>query len=286
MKLYLKSTQILVFVGMTLSCVPSSHGRLQPSGELPEQSDIETIPAIQNAEEEAILLEELKGYIIEDNPDNDPRASGIIQALTDFGSTNVIQFFLDNIDWPHRAHTANLSTVRPIHPLPARTIYGGLSEIGNVSLRQCVDALLKEMSWTARFDFLSIFTYQLHGEDFVREAESIAEALPDSDSRKVHWKALAKVAREDVESKKQNGTSETPTGDGGIPETPDTHSAATSPDKQLSPVIARSGATKQSSTENEQDEVPTRHYDKWLYIIGACVFVFGIGGVFYCIRKK
>jgi len=202
--LFIKS---IVFIGVALSCI-SLHGRtpgrtypktLEELVEIRREiiSSVDLLPAIQNEEEEAALLEELKGYIQgEDNPDNDSRLSGVIQVLTDFGGTDTIQFFLDNIAWAPRADwpmTFDTTSPGPPPPIPARPLFSALHEM-NVPLQQCIDTMLREEEWTIQFQRIMYFTFRIHGEDFIREADAVAEALPDTDPRKFYWLMLAKVA--------------------------------------------------------------------------------------------
>lgn len=180
MKKHSPSIQILAFTGVILSCISPSLGvPFRGVFEDRNWSGIETLPAIQSAEEEAALLRELQGYRQQrGNPDNDARISGIVQALTDYGSTNAIQFFLDNIEWRYRsqdrvalvASSHNVIKIDEDYPMVI-----ALLKIKDVPLRQCADAYMKKseghMKTSGGYIAIEYVARQIHGDDFLQEIE-------------------------------------------------------------------------------------------------------------------
>ncbi|MCL1921917.1 MAG: hypothetical protein FWG50_12740 [Kiritimatiellaeota bacterium] len=149
---------------------------------------------------ETALLEELKEYIKEDKSGNDSRVWKIAQELASVGSTNVVQLFLDNIAWKsHEGRRDSLRRITPDTP-PDYPMYRALLKIKDVPLHQCMvtlkGTLLKQMNVGLRDEKKESFnlfwaetlqmgiTYEIHGEKFIRELESLAETLPNVEQRK------------------------------------------------------------------------------------------------------
>ena len=144
-----------------------------------------------NGAEEAVLLEKLKGYVqnyhFEKSYDVGviaaPEDTGeIVRRLAEIGSTNGVQFFLDNISWWH-SMSAVLDTMEVKSSIWASfslTLMGhALLTMKEVPLRQCMEALIKSKEGSEDALLLEYVTRKIHGKDFLREVERIAETSLD-----------------------------------------------------------------------------------------------------------
>jgi len=140
--------------------------------------------------EETILLEKLNGYVRGYNISRPfigitgaPKDTGeVVQGLAEIGSTNVVQFFLDNIGWWHSifiALDAEETGGSRWGSFPLTLTGHALLTMKNVPLRQCVDALIKSKEGTYEAQSLECVTRIIHGQDFLREVKKLAETSPD-----------------------------------------------------------------------------------------------------------
>jgi len=141
--------------------------------------------------EETILLGKLKGYVrgygVSQSYNTEfteaPKDTGeIVRGLAEIGSTNVVQFFLENISWWHSILSAldaaeTGGSRRGSFPL---TLAGhALLTMKDVPLNQCVAALIKSRDGTYEAQSLEHITRMIHSKDFLREVERLAETSPD-----------------------------------------------------------------------------------------------------------
>jgi len=141
-------------------------------------------------EEEIALLEKLKGYM----RDDDIRAlydmQEVVRKLTEIGSTNVVQFFLDNAIWRYSKQVLFLQGMAG----GGRTVALRLGPMGDalirmkdVPLRQCVDRLTKSKDGTFEALALEYVTGRIHGKEvFLREVEKLIKTSPDPK----RWQAM------------------------------------------------------------------------------------------------
>jgi len=159
------------------------------------------------------LLEKLKGYVREKGdirtladmqetaPDRVPDylqkvqdhladMRETVQALTEIGSTNIVQFFLDNITWryPDIGFTMIATTrERNVTGYTYGSPFGNaLMKCKDVPLQQCMDALARSREGTLRAYMLEVVTRHIHGKDFLREVKVLAEESPDVE----RWEAV------------------------------------------------------------------------------------------------
>ena len=169
-------THILSVLGFATASIALWHMPLHGQGQGESQE--------KNARE-STLLEKLKDYI----QDNDIRAEETIRELSEFGSTNVVQFFLDNIGWRHQPQystvmEALLATTdsKAIHIIEDYPMAKALLNMKDVPLRQCVDAYMKTSGIWNNIEHLA---KQIHGDEFLQAVESL-DAKRGADMR-MRW---------------------------------------------------------------------------------------------------
>jgi len=178
---------------MTFCCL-SLHGKGWLAPEVQEK-----LEAIRNTEDETVLLENLKTYktALGNTPDANwlyMYLSASAMQLAKIGSMNAVQVFLDDILWlPNYGEIgleAHISALWRLYKTPmGRALMSmGESHKHNVPLRQCMGALMKSEDGTAEALVLEEATRRLHGKDFLREVERLAETSPD----KERWEAMKK----------------------------------------------------------------------------------------------
>jgi len=142
---------------------------------------------------ESALLEKLKGYMAEDDSRNRENVKDVIGELwevAELGSTNVIQFFLNNITWLHSddALGRNMIAGGASGSVMRNLGYMGdvLIQIKDVLLHQCMDALIRSKDGTMQALSLEYVTGRIHGKNFLQEVTKLAE----TSSNPERWKAM------------------------------------------------------------------------------------------------
>lgn len=180
MKALLLSMRFLVFASIVLLRM-LSHGQTE-KGSLDVQEQ-----GFKGIGKEFSLFEKLKGYI----RDNDARAEETVREFDRVGSTNIVQFFLDNITWKHEPkvdgfYRVNTKT-KNIH-IPDYPMVQALLRAKDVPLRQCTDTLKEYKDGTMRARAVEYVAKVIHGENFLREIELLAEKSPGTE----RWEAMRK----------------------------------------------------------------------------------------------
>ena len=135
-------------------------------------------------EGETIYLEELKTIIKENNSNNDPHMLEVIKKLTATGSPNIVQFFLDNIDWTRFSvgieRTPKFIDFNTDFPMAV-----ALRKMKDVPLRQCVDAFMESDERTTKAYVIERMAKDIHGDDFLQAIE-LRDAERGNDMR-MRW---------------------------------------------------------------------------------------------------
>jgi hypothetical protein len=243
-----------------------------------QETDISKQVLARNKEESA-LLEKLKEYM----QDRDARAEKIIQELAEYGSTNVVQFFFDNISW-RPGEVFALTRARTFDSF--FPMLQALLRVENVPLHQCIGALLGSKDETNEAQMIAYVAKRIHGEDFRREFEKLIEISPNPK----RWETLKTRLENNIPYWQP------------LPKTPairETEEETVITDKNE---IITTNSTNNAKTENfaisantsdEADQTTIQKkpiaQDKQfpaVAILFCALLVFCVGAIFYFMRRK
>jgi len=136
--------------------------------------------------EASALLEKLKGYMQDDDIRAPRDMQKVIDDLVEIGSTNVVQFFLDNITWKPTKVNGFYSVETNVRGSVIVTVRqspmgSALVKIKDVPLCQCLDTLMRSEDGTIEALMLECVAKWIHGKMFLCEIEKLAETSPDTE---------------------------------------------------------------------------------------------------------